>query len=58
MFEKAILTVTKFANGVSVNRSASDQIAALRDRNMAWKRKGHDPVSIHEGAIAALGDKS
>lgn len=52
MYDRAIRRACRIANGAKIE--GVDQIAELQERNRAWKRKGHDPVSIQAGAIDAL----
>lgn len=52
----ALECVRRVANGNQplLHVKVSDQLAALRERNMAWKRKRHDPAEILTGALKAM----
>lgn len=52
MYDRAIRRACRIANGQQVE--TIDQIGAVQERNRAWKRKGHDPVSIQDEALGAL----
>ncbi len=49
---RTIATVCRIANGSA--SAGVDHMSELRERNAAWKRKGHNPVSIHADALEAL----
>lgn len=56
----ALAAVHRVANGGQpmTHVKVADQLAALRERNLAWKRRLRDPVSEIEGALRAMGSSS
>lgn len=53
----ALEMVRRAANGepVLLHATVADQLAALRERNLAWKRRDRNPVSVQVAALQALG---